>query len=133
MYNYADVILTRTSDCSPLTKYTFTNMKPSVSVFILFQLVALIKQIVGQGERAMNHNNHAFWALQDDMENWTAREWDEWWEELEAQFAMQDQDFPEWTEQNKPSRTSKQPGYPSSGVEATGNLRGSRKNGGRGK
>lgn len=77
----------------------------------------------------MNHNSHAFWALQDGMENWTARQWDEWWEGIEAQFAMQDQDFPEWTEpKHSRKQTSKHSVNHTSTAKVSANLRGSRKN-----
>lgn len=108
-------------------------MKPSITAFILFHLLALVEQVVGQGERTTNHDSRVFWELQDGMENWTARQWDEWWQDIESQFAMEDQDFPEWIEQGNPTTISRHSEYSFSTMKASGNFRGYGKNhGGRG-
>jgi hypothetical protein len=101
----------------------FFKMKIALVTFILFQFLASIKPIDGQRGGISTQEGEAFWELQDDMENWTAMQWDEWWENIEAQFGMQDEGFPEWNEQIHYKTTTEAPDH-SIDLETSKHLRG---------
>lgn len=88
-----------------------------MSTIFVIQILSFIDQSFGQ------QGGEVFWELHDDMENWTSRQWDEWWKEMELKFGTQDEEFPEWNQQHRQSNKV-ETSEPPSAMERTGHLRG---------